>query len=64
MTCRDAHDEARSAPIPETAGVHKREAAVHERAVKLHEDAVAIQRRHEEEHADDGRDQGERGSDG
>jgi len=44
--------------------VHEREAEIHDRAVKVHEDAAEVQRHHEAEHSDDGRDEEARGSDG
>ena len=59
-----AHEHARSAETADIAELHEREAALHEHAVKVHAAAAEIQRRHEEEHADDGRDEGEPGSGG
>jgi hypothetical protein len=62
---REAAEE-RAAVARERAeeATNAEEAVVHERAVRVHEDAADLQRRHEEEHADEADDEDGRGPDG
>jgi hypothetical protein len=56
--------ERREAAEQRAAEARERAARAREEAVRMHTDAAAIQREHEEEHANDGRGMSERGSDG